>query len=211
VRRSFFKATGRVTAVGAHGRIVAFRIGQKRPTNLSLVSLQHQRKLAMAKTAPAPKLSSKHRPPAFSAATWTDIQTVFQAAKMAKRRERRFSFYAYLRAVYSAYRKWKRVSISKKTARQIARTFRVPARDGVSPIRIIIEATLPEAGRKQHSRWVRALQFASLNDIPCQGLLDFFRSNGGVAGCASLAAERRKRRKRKRSSASPVAFHWAEF
>jgi hypothetical protein len=166
----------------------------------------------MAKTAPARKLSSNHRPAAFSAATWADIQAVFDAAQAAKRGESRFSFYDYLAAVYVAYRRWKRLGISKKTARQIASTFRVPSRDGVSAIRIIIEATLPEAGAKQHSRWVRALQFASVNDIPSERLLDFFRSNGGVAGCASLAAERRKkRRKQKHSSAASLAFHWAEF
>jgi|tagenome__1003787_1003787.scaffolds.fasta_scaffold20989007_8 hypothetical protein len=162
----------------------------------------------MAKTG---KLSSKHRSPEFSAATWVDIQAVFEAAKMAKRRERRFAFYDYLSAVYHAYRRWKRLSISKKTARQVGRTFRVPSRDNGSPIRILIEATLPEAGGKQHSRWVRALQFASVSDVPSQGLLDFFRANGGVAGCARLAAERRRRRRQKHSSPVPVAFHWADF
>ena|SRR2546421_6594733 len=165
----------------------------------------------MAQTAPRRKSSSDHRPAAFSAATWTDIQTVFEAAKMAKRRERRFSFYAYLGSVYRVYRRWKRLSMSKNTARQVGRTFRVPSRDHGSPIRILIEATLPEAGGKQHSRWVRALQFASVSDVPSQGLSDFFRSNGGVAGCASLAAERRRRRRQKHRSAGPVAFHWAEF
>src|SRR3954454_22138203 len=165
----------------------------------------------MAKTAPSRALLRDHRPAAFSTATWADTQAIFHAAQSAKRRESRFSFYDYLAAVYRAYRRWKRLHISKKTARQLGRTFRVPPRDGVSPLRIIIEATLPEAGAKQHSRWVRALLFATAKDIPSQGLSDFFRSSGGVAGCASLAAERRKRRKQRHNSAASLAFQWAEF
>src|SRR3954452_18199064 len=154
----------------------------------------------MANTAPSRKLSSKEIPPAFSPATWAGIRAVFDAAQSAQRRERRFSFYDYLAAVYGAYRTWKRLGVSRRTARRLGRHFQVRSRDHGSPIRILIEATLPEAGPKQHSRWVRALQFASVNDIPSKGLLDFFRSNGGVAGCASLAAERRKRRRQKHSS-----------
>jgi hypothetical protein len=206
-------ATGQtVSAPSFHQRrSLGLRLRQA-TANLSLVSLQHQRNLAMSKTTPTRRLASKPRPQAFSAATWAEIQAIFDAAQSTQRRERRFSFYDYLGAVYRAYRRWKRLSMSRKTARQVGRHFQVPSRDHGSPIRILIEATLPEAGGKQHSRWVRALQFASANDITSQGLLDFFRSNGGVAGCASLAAARRKKRRSQRHrSVGPLTSNWAEF
>jgi hypothetical protein len=84
------------------------------------------------------RLASKRRPPSLKAATRTKIQAIIQAALFAERREGRFSFYDYLAAVYNAYRKWKRLSVSKKTARQIARHFRVPWRNGVSPLELLL-------------------------------------------------------------------------
>jgi hypothetical protein len=72
----------------------------------------------------------------------------------------------------------------------------IARRKGMSPIRVLIEATLPEADLKQKSRWVRALEYVySENESPSQ-FRKFIRTRGGVAGCARLAVNANRKRRR---------------
>lgn len=112
----------------------------------------------------------------------------------------RFGVYEYLTCVYATYRKWKHHRVARRTARAIALRMNIPWRKGVSPIRILIEATNPSAAPKQKSRWVRALQFASSEDQPTKGLTRFFRARRGIAGCARLAAKHQPKKDRRKSS-----------
>jgi hypothetical protein len=66
----------------------------------------------------------------------------------------------------------------------------------MSPIRVLIEATLPDANFKQKSRWVRALEYAAHEGVPAKCLGNFIRSLGGLAGCASLSARATRKRRR---------------
>ena len=101
----------------------------------------------------------------------------------------RFDIYGFLQAVYETYRLWKRQSAATRTARKIARALRIPLRAGVSPIRVLIEATYADADPKQKSRWVRALQHAHDEHTAPEKLISFIRCNGGIAGCAARAAQ----------------------
>jgi hypothetical protein len=111
----------------------------------------------------------------------------------------RFELYEYLSTIYRTYRSWKRRKIARKTARLMARELEIAWRKDISPIRILIEATLPSADPKQKSRWVRALQYASLEAAPTTSLKEFFRARRGIAGCARLAAKRKPRQNRTRN------------
>ena len=66
----------------------------------------------------------------------------------------------------------------------------------MSPIRVLIEATLPDAGLKQKSRWVRALEYIYSEDVPPSRFRKFVRANGGLVGCARLAAQEHSKRRR---------------
>jgi hypothetical protein len=110
----------------------------------------------------------------------------------------RFELYDYLKAVYQTYRKWSYRKIAKRSARQLANELSITRRKGTSPIRILIEATLPGADVRQKSRWVRALEYISSEDIPTREFRKFVRGNGGLAGCARLAAQEHRKRRRPR-------------
>jgi hypothetical protein len=68
--------------------------------------------------------------------------------------------------------------------RLIAQEQSITRRKGTSPIRVLIEATLPEADLRQKSRWVRALEYISSEGIPPREFRKFVHANGGLAGCA---------------------------
>jgi hypothetical protein len=86
------------------------------------------------------------------------------------------------------------------SSRLLATKAGIARRKGMSPIRVLIEATLPTATVKQKSRWVRALQYLSSERVRPGEFRRFIRANGGIAGCARLAArvDRKRRRPRRR-------------
>jgi hypothetical protein len=126
---------------------------------------------------------------------WEEIRRSARLAANVGGRTERFALYDYLGSVYLACRKWKTLGIARKKTEEIARHFGVRSRTHWSPTRIVIAATFPEAGPKQHSRWVRALQYAFATDTPPGDIKRLFRSNGGVSGCARLAASRKRWRR----------------
>jgi len=128
------------------------------------------------------------------------IEPLTTAARKLESRTGRFEIYEYLSAVYRMYRGWKRRKIANRTARLMAHRLNITQRKGVSPIRVLIEATFPSADPKQKSRWVRALQYASSEDASADELRSFFRSSQGVAGCAHLAAKHQPKQNRRRNA-----------
>jgi hypothetical protein len=63
-------------------------------------------------------------------------------------------------------------------------------------MRVLIEATLPNADPKQKSRWARALEYLASENVPTREFKRFIRANGGLAGCARLATEVNRKRRR---------------
>jgi hypothetical protein len=126
----------------------------------------------------------------------SSIQLVKKAAARRNRRTGRFGIYGYLEAVYSVYVGWKCRKNARRLARELANKLNIAQRRGVSPIRIIIDATLPDAHFKQKSRWVRALEHVYSENVSPSRFHNFVRARGGVAGCARLAVQSGRKRRR---------------
>jgi len=126
------------------------------------------------------------------------IQPAKEVAARLKRRCGRFEIYDLLEAVYRVYLDWKSRKIAKRSARTLANEMNIVRRNGMSPIRILVEATLPSADLKQKSRWVRALEHVYSENVPPSRFYKFVRRHGGLAGCARLAVQTGRKRKRPR-------------
>jgi hypothetical protein len=124
------------------------------------------------------------------------IQPATEAAIKLKLRVGRFELYGFLKAIYRVYMRWKDRRVARRSARLIAQELSITRRKGTSPIRVLIEATFPGADLRQKSRWVRALEYLASEDVPTQEFRTFVRANGGLAGCARLAAEVNRKRRR---------------
>ena len=84
----------------------------------------------------------------------------------------------------------------------------VPVRVGTHPIRMLINATSRVKDPKVRSRWARALQYANSLDADFTELKRLFRDNGGIAGCARLAA---RSTKLSVNEARPSGSIWSRF
>jgi hypothetical protein len=124
------------------------------------------------------------------------IQLLRSAAREAGQGRGRFEIYKFLSAVYRVHIGWEQRQIAKTSARALAADLSITFRRGMSPIRILIEAALLKTEIKQKSRWVRALEYASSENIPTKHFRKFLRQHGGLAGCARLAAKVSRKRKR---------------
>jgi hypothetical protein len=124
------------------------------------------------------------------------IQPAKEAAAKLNRRAGRFDIYDYLETIYRIYRRWRYRKIAKRLSHTLAAELAIVRRKGTNPIRILIEATLPNAALKRKSRWVRALEYVSSEHVPPSQFRRFIRTHGGLAGCARLAVQAKRRRRR---------------
>jgi hypothetical protein len=124
------------------------------------------------------------------------IESIKKTATKPGIRSARFNLYEFLEAIYRVYVDWKRSKIAKKSASALANQIKLFPRKGMSPIRTLIEATLPDADFKQKSRWVRALEYVYSEDVAPSRFRRFVGGHGGVAGCARLAVEVSRKRRR---------------
>lgn len=126
----------------------------------------------------------------------TTIQSVRKAAAQLNQRTGRFEIYNYLEAVYSVFTGWTARKTARRSARALADQLDIVQRKGMSPIRILIEATIPRAHFKHKSRWVRALEYAHSQNVSPPDFARFIRARGGLAGCARLAVAINRKRRR---------------
>jgi hypothetical protein len=124
------------------------------------------------------------------------IQSAKEAAARLNKRVGRFEIYSFLKSIYRVHMRWKDRGVARRSARLMAQELSIPRRKGTSPIRILIEAAVPGADPRQKSRWVRALEYLASEDVPTREFKRFIRANGGLAGCARLAAEVSRKRRR---------------
>src|SRR6266404_6682069 len=124
------------------------------------------------------------------------IRPATEAAARLRLRGGRFEIYNVLESVYCVYVDWKRRKTAKQSARALADQLGIVQRKGMTSIRILIEAILPDADHKQKSRWVRALEYIYSQDVPATKLRQFARRHDGLAGCARLAVEVKRKRRR---------------
>jgi hypothetical protein len=93
----------------------------------------------------------------------------------------RFEIYDFLKSIYRVYMRWKDRKVARRSARILAHELSINQRKGASPIRILIESSLPGADLRQKSRWVRALEYISSEGIPPREFRKFVHANGGLA------------------------------
>jgi hypothetical protein len=124
------------------------------------------------------------------------IRSAKEAAARLNKRVGRFEIYSFLKSIYRVYMRWKDRRVARRSARLMAQELSITRRKGTSPLRVLIEATFPGADLRQKSRWVRALEYLASEDVPAQQFKRFIRANGGLAGCARLAAEVNRKRRR---------------
>lgn len=124
------------------------------------------------------------------------IQPAKEAAARLSKRVGRFEMYSFLKSIYRVYMQWKDRRVAIRSARTLADKMNIVRRKGMSPMRVLIEATFPGADLRQKSRWVRALEYLASEDVPAQEFKRFIRAHGGLAGCARLAAEVNRKRRR---------------
>jgi hypothetical protein len=104
--------------------------------------------------------------------------------------------YDFLEVIYRVYVDWKCRKIAKRSVRTLADQLVIVRRKGMSPIRVLIEATHPNADFKRKSRWVRALEYVYSESVSPSQFRKFVRTRGGVAGCARLAVNVNRKRRR---------------
>jgi hypothetical protein len=138
-----------------------------------------------------PKFS---RPTGLDTKTWRSIEPIFKALQQAQRETGRFKSYGCLVAVYRTYKEWKDLKISKKMARHLAKSFKIPRRKGTSPVRTLIDVTFPTLEPKQKSKWSRALEFAALTKARPDQLPNLLKNHSGIAGCARWAAKQKTKK-----------------
>jgi hypothetical protein len=134
-------------------------------------------------------------PPGSLGSLSASIGPAKQAAALVVRGTGSSEIYEYLTIIYSIYGEWRQQRRTKRSARVLAEAANIPLRKGMSPIRILIDATLPDAHFKQKSRWVRALEYANSERVPTAQFGKFVRAHGGLAGCARLAAMTNEKRR----------------
>ena len=144
------------------------------------------------------------RPNGLGPKTWKSIEPIFKASQQAQREIGRFRFYPYLVAVYRTCSGWKRLGVSRKMARHVAKAFKTPRRKGTTPVRTLIDATFPALDSKQRSRWSRALEFAAFAKATPEQLPNLFKSHAGISGCARLAAKQKAKKETYRDDWAPA-------
>ena len=126
------------------------------------------------------------------------IQPAKEAAARLSKRVGRFEIYSFLKSIYWVYMRWEDRGIARRSARLLARELSITRRKGASPIRVLIEASLPGADLRQKSRWVRALETSRRREFSPREFRKFVHANGGLAGCARLAVQTNRKRRRPR-------------
>ena len=124
------------------------------------------------------------------------IQPARKAAARLKQTVGRFDLYDLLEAIYRVYVDWKKRKVAKRSTRLLTDELAIERRKGMTPIRVLIEATIPRAHFKQKSRWVRALEYVYSENVSASQFRKFVRTSGGIAGCARLAVNVNRKRRR---------------
>jgi hypothetical protein len=120
------------------------------------------------------------------------------AAEMRASRSR-YAAYRLLGIVYRMYWDWLTKETNPKRLKPLASIFGQNQRKGRHCFRMLLELADSSTEAKLLSRWTRALEYALDQDTDPNELPHLFGRNGGIAGCARLAATRISRRGRERN------------
>jgi hypothetical protein len=101
----------------------------------------------------------------------------------------RYAPYAFLQHVYRIYHRWLARGGVRRHKAALMRLTAQNVRNAHHPLRALIKVANGTLEAKTASRWTRALEYALSEDIRPGALFDFFRANGGIAGCARTASK----------------------
>jgi hypothetical protein len=114
------------------------------------------------------------------------VQRLRIAADAMKASRSRYAAYTFLLAVYQFYWQWLDRGCAERHVKALRRQQR---KKNQHPVKMLIAAANCSLEAKVMSRWSRALEYALSGENDPTELIDLFRQNGGIAGCARLAAK----------------------
>jgi hypothetical protein len=135
----------------------------------------------MSKKIRAPK-------PHVSSPTLDPLDRLRVAAAQMKASKSRYGVYDFLCVVYRHYWNWSKQEIVRRQVKALAQQSNQSSRNDHHTFRTMLIAANCSPEAKVLSRWTRALEYAREQMTRPDDLLRLFKSNGGVAGCARLAA-----------------------
>lgn len=136
----------------------------------------------------------------------TAVEQIRVAAKAMNASRSRYAAYDLLVAVYEPYWSW--IDAGQYDAHISAAIRRRSDQrhgDNEHPVKALIKAARCSPEAKTLSRWVRALEYASMKRIRPDQLTYMFSRNKGIAGCARLAAKYEPKR-----TEPPERDDWAD-
>lgn len=95
----------------------------------------------------------------------------------------------FLAEVYSVYWEWLYQGEEDRQIAHLNRRLGLHRQTNKQPFKTLIVAANCSLEAKQRSRWVRALEYASLKETRPEHLTHLLERQGGIAGCARLAAK----------------------
>jgi hypothetical protein len=132
-----------------------------------------------------PRKSSKLH----SRASRKQLDKLRGAANRMKASRSRRRVYQFLSAVYRTYWLWSKRGTAQKRIKALASASSAPHRKHRHAFRTMLDTAGCSPEAKVLSRWTRALEYALDRDIRPSRLQQLFKHNGGIAGCARLAAQ----------------------
>jgi hypothetical protein len=121
------------------------------------------------------------------------------AGQELRRTKSRYAPYEFLQHVYRIYCRWRnRGDVGRHKSMLLSLTLQ-DARAAHHPLRVLIDASNGSLEAKTKSRWTRALEYALGENVKPRRLPLFFRTNGGIAGCARGASKERPKHVMKRN------------
>jgi hypothetical protein len=118
------------------------------------------------------------------------LKQIRAAAEAMNASRSRYAAYDFLSVVYESYWDWFVEGHSDERIKcLIRRSSGRQHNNHEHPFKMLIRAANCSAEAKVLSRWVRALEYASMKRTRPQHLTYIFERHGGIAGCARLAAK----------------------
>lgn len=134
------------------------------------------------------------------------VERIRTAAETMNSSRSRYAAYDFLRAVYEPYWDWIDTGhYDEHITASIRRRSNQRHSKNEHPAKMLIKAAGCSPEAKTLSRWVRALEYASMKRIRPKHLSYFFTRHGGIAGCARLAAHYEPKR-----TEPPERDDWAD-
>jgi hypothetical protein len=134
------------------------------------------------------------------------LKQIRAAAEAMNSSRSRYAAYDFLLAVYEPYWGWIDAGhYDEHISASIRRQSDQRHGDNEHPVKMLIRLAGCSPEAKTLSRWVRALEYASMKGIRPQHLIYIFTRHGGIAGCARLAAKYEPKR-----TEPPERDDWAD-